>query len=134
MPAPLGGLGFQQGQHVCSLYHSREEQQRVALAYVAEGLRKNERCLYVADTDAALDQFAAASVGDARSGALGEELRARVFARLGDKERALASLERLLSAPADGLFGPPVTPAILRLDPVFDSLRSDPRFEKLCPE
>ena len=57
MPAPLGGLGFQQGQHVCSLYHSREEQQRVALAYVAEGLRKNERCLYVADTDAALDQF-----------------------------------------------------------------------------
>ena len=63
----------------------------------------------------------------------GEELRARVFARFGDKERAISSLERLLSAPADGLFGVPVTPAILRLDPAFDSLRGDPRFQ-LCQE
>jgi TolB-like protein len=80
----------------------------------------------------ALDQFAALSVGDARSSGQREELSARVFARFGNKDRAISSLERLLSAPSDGLFGVPVTPAILRLDPAFDSLRGDPRFEKLC--
>jgi TolB-like protein len=78
----------------------------------------------------ALDQFATLSVGDARAAGQREELSARVFARFGDKDRGLSSLERLLSAPSDGLFGVPVTPAILRLDPVFDSLRSDPRFQK----
>jgi TolB-like protein len=82
----------------------------------------------------ALDQFAALSVGDARSAGQREELSARIFARFGDKDRAISSLERLLSAPSDGLFGVPVTPAILRLDPAFDSLRGDPRFQRLCEE
>ena len=30
--------------------------------------------------------------------------------------------------------GPPVTPALLRLDPDWDNLRGDPRFDKLCQE
>jgi TolB-like protein len=78
-----------------------------------------------------LEQFAVLSMGDARTAAQDEELRAQVFARFGEKDRAIAALERVLSAPSDGIFGPPLTPAILRLDPAFDPLRSDPRFEAL---
>jgi hypothetical protein len=32
------------------------------------------------------------------------------------------------------LYGHPVTPAALRLDPIWDPLRSDPAFQKLCQD
>ena len=33
-----------------------------------------------------------------------------------------------------GLNEAPITPALLRLDPLWDPLRSDPAFQKLCEE
>ncbi len=73
---------------------------------------------------------------DAIEGPASLEILARVAARMGESERSIAALQQLLSRPGGGalLLGVPLTPALLRLDPMFDPLRTDPRFQKLCQE
>jgi serine/threonine-protein kinase len=64
------------------------------------------------------------------------EILARVAARLGEPDRAIAALQKLLSIPYSGPLTSniPLTPALLRLDSMFDPLRNDPRFQKLCED
>jgi TolB-like protein/Tfp pilus assembly protein PilF len=73
---------------------------------------------------------------DAVSGTVPIENLARVAARMGEPDRAIATLQKLLALPGFGGLaqGVPLTPALLRLDPMFDPLRNDPRFQKLAAD
>jgi TolB-like protein/Tfp pilus assembly protein PilF len=73
---------------------------------------------------------------DRLSGPGFEENLALVEMIVGENTRAIATLTRLLQTPYGGwLYSPaPITPALLRLDPIWDPLRTDPAFQKLCEE
>jgi TolB-like protein/Tfp pilus assembly protein PilF len=94
----------------------------LAVAYA--GIGDGKRALTLIDH--ALNLGAASR--DATFVASCEETRARIAARFGQKEIAIPILERLLHTS----YGDPITPALLRLDPDFDPLHGDPRFEKLA--
>ncbi|HEY7001887.1 MAG TPA: hypothetical protein VH330_09105 [Candidatus Udaeobacter sp.] len=73
---------------------------------------------------------------DQLSGPGFEENLALVEMIIGDNSRAISILTRLLQIPYGGwLYSPtPITPALLRLDPIWDPLRADPSFQKLCED
>src|SRR5262249_4051991 len=76
------------------------------------------------------------SAKDPVQGPTYEESLALIQTMFGENSRAISTLARLLETRSDAFLylGTPVTPALLRLDPIWDPLRSDPAFQKLCEE
>lgn len=62
---------------------------------------------------------------DAISGPYNIERLAEIYARIGKKKESIDALDELLAIPSR------VSPALLRLDPIWDGLRSDARFRRL---
>jgi len=92
----------------------------LALAYA--GLGEKEKALEQARL--AVQQYA--DDGWVKPGA--EAALAQIQARFGDIDSAVAAIPHLLEVPAG------ITRADLRFNPVWDVLRKDPRFQKLCEE
>ena len=76
------------------------------------------------------------SAQDPVDGPTYEENLALIQTIFGENSRAISTLARLLQTPSTSwCYGStPITPALLRLDPLWDPLRSDPAFQKLCEE
>ena len=55
---------------------------------------------------------------------------ALAYAQTGDANRAVPLLEKVLHEN----YAAALTPPMLRFDPVYDAIRNDPRFEKLCQD
>jgi TolB-like protein/Tfp pilus assembly protein PilF len=67
---------------------------------------------------------------DAASEPALEENLALIQTIFGENSQAISTLTQLLQTPYEGS----ITPALLRLDPIWDPLRADPAFQKLCEE
>jgi TolB-like protein/Tfp pilus assembly protein PilF len=92
----------------------------LALAYAGDG--DKERAM-----EAARGAISAYE-NDAMIKPLAETVLAQIQARFGEVDAAVAALPHLLEVPGHN----PLTPALLRLDPMWDPLRNDPRFQKLA--
>jgi TolB-like protein/predicted Ser/Thr protein kinase/Tfp pilus assembly protein PilF len=75
------------------------------------------------------------SAKDAVDGPTLQENLALIQTIVGENSRAISTLTQLLQTPYNSWFYvSPITPALLRLDPIWDPLRGDPAFQKLCEE
>ncbi len=103
--------------------HPRDARMRVALGLAYAGLRRRGDAIREARTAMEIVPLTESSpIATAFMGGAAE-----IYARLGEADAAIDLIEMLLAMPA----GREISVPLLRIDPVYDRLRSDPRFDAL---
>jgi TolB-like protein/tRNA A-37 threonylcarbamoyl transferase component Bud32/Tfp pilus assembly protein PilF len=127
---------------------STAQQVRNAVGQLSEAKRDGDYILAIlsranaelGEKDSALKEaeraYALSRADDAMIGPRYEENLALIHTFVGQSSPAISSLTHLLQTPYFGLLYSltPITPAFLRLDSIWDPLRADPAFQKLCEE
>jgi TolB-like protein/predicted Zn-dependent protease len=98
-----------------------------AAAFIAAGLGERDAAIEAANKTIALVPMEK----DVHEGARRLFTLAQIYGHFGDADKAIPLLEKLFAMPTTGHFA---TPALLRMDPIWDPIRHDPRFQKLCQE
>jgi TolB-like protein/Tfp pilus assembly protein PilF len=100
------------------------------LALIASGLGDKAAAFTLVERAIALHPIEK----DAANSPQSIDILARIAARLGEPDRAIDALQKILSISCNGglATGMPLTSALLQLDPMFDSLRGNLRFQKLA--
>jgi tetratricopeptide (TPR) repeat protein len=133
---------------VCQEFAGRKEEARATFARAAAAIKPTPDTVVPIDsrvlsaylawdysglgqTQNALEQ-AKSAVAEYKDDALAkpqsELILAVIQARAGDTDSALTTISKLLEEP----YG--ITRGDLRFDPIWDPLRNDPRFQKLCED
>ena len=103
--------------------HPRDARMRIALGLAYAGLHRRADAMREART--ATELVPVSDNSPEATALMGGAI--EIFAQVGNADAALETIELLLAMPA----GREISVGLLRLDPTFDPLRSDPRFEAL---
>jgi len=115
------------------LYKNQPDNENLAAFLAVAYAWLNQKDSALKEAERAITLFPSAK--DALVGPGLEENMALVEMITGENSRAISTLARLLRMPYTGwLYGTPVAPTLLRLDPLWDPLRGDPAFQKLYQE
>ncbi len=104
----------------------QEAELRAALGRAYAGLGEAASAIAEGQKAMAMDP----SSKDPLDGPEEEEAMAQIYALLGDADHTIPILKRLLQIPS----GAAISPALLRIDPIWDQIRNDPRFQDLTAE
>jgi hypothetical protein len=126
-PIPFAGSQLAENRHVCAFFNNEDEEYRILLPFIKDGLQSGDKAIHVINPDQRLDHLQRLSaVGiDAtsaqQSGQL--ELRSNTETYLSngrfDQDRMLEMFERLATANGEGSF--PRSRIVCRMDWVVES-------------
>ena len=115
------------------LYRHQRDNARLAMMLSVSYAILGNKDLALKEAERAIIDLPSAK--DAVDGPAMEENLALIQTITGDNSRAISTLTQVLQKPGGSLVYPEVvTAALLRFDPLWDPLRGDPAFQKLCEE